>query len=128
MSSFTNLSILDSVPTARLFAVSNIDYTTGVAAWTYAAGGSYDASVLLSMSVKPPSAKSSRTRIRARVSIPIMDPVFTTKKIDELIGEVSFSIPKTSTLLQRKDLRAYVGNLFGATILQVAIDSNEGIY
>jgi len=128
MTAFSNLAINDSVPTSRIFAVSNIDYASGVATWLYA-GASYDASTILSMSVKPPSAKSTRTRIRVRLQVPIMDPVFTTKKIDELIGEVTFSIPKTSTALQRADLKAFLGNFFGGSYpLQNAVISSEGVY
>lgn len=127
MTQFVDVTISDSVPTGRLFAVSNIDYSTTVATWLWA-GASFDASTALTFSLKPPSARSTRTKIRARVVIPIMDPVLTTKKIDEVIGEVTFSIPKISTLLQRQNCRAFIGNFLANATMTNAVDFNQGVY
>lgn len=112
---------------AQTFAVNGVSYQTGVTTWLRP-GASFDAAIPLTFSIKLPDSKSTRTRIKAQIKIPIMDPVLTTKKIDELIGEITFSIPKTATLVQRQDLRTYLCNFQLNDVIINAVEQNQGAY
>lgn len=127
MTQFVDLTVTDSASVARIFKVSTIDYSSGVATWL-GSGASYDAQPPITFNIKTPSARSNRTRVRARIVIPIMDPVLTTKKVDEVIGEVTFNIPKTATLLQRQDLRVLLRNLLLDNIMINAVETSQGVY
>lgn len=127
MTQLIDLSIQDGAAAAQTFVVQNVDYATGVATWGTAAA-SFDASTIISFSLKPPSKSSTRVRVRARVIIPIMDPVITTKKVDEVIAEITFSMPKTSTATQRLNLRAYARNLLSDNVIINAVNSFQGVY
>lgn len=127
MTQFNTVTLSDYAGANVEFTPGNINYQNGVATWL-SAGASFDASKVLSHSIKIPDAKSTRTRTRSRITIPIMDPVVTTKKVDELIVDVSFSIPKTSTLDQRRDLRSLMAAFFTTFPFTASIDSNQGVY
>lgn len=109
------------------FSAGTIDYNTSVATWFHQ-GASYDASEVMSFSLKVPTSKSSRSRIRAKITVPIMDAVNTTKKVDELIIDCNLSFPKTSTLAQRRDALAYFKSYMATTIMTQAVEANSGVY
>lgn len=127
MTQLADLTIADGAAANQTFVVSGVNYQTNVATWLKA-GASFDASIPMTFSIKIPSAKTTRTRIRVRVSIPIMDPVYTTKKIDELYADISFSIPKTATAAQKADIRAYARNMLSDNVVINAVNSNQGVY
>lgn len=127
MTQLADLVISDGSATNRTFVVQNVDYQTGVATWGLA-GASFDASTIASFSIKPPSKTSSRTRIRCRITIPIMDPVLTTKKVDEVIGDVTFNIPKIANSNTRLDIRAFTRNFLSDNVVINACNSFQGVY
>lgn len=127
MTQLADLVIVDYAAANQTFVVQNVDYATGVATWGLA-GASYDASTLATFSLKIPSRASTRTRIKARIVIPIMDPVMTTKKIDECIAEVSFSLPKTATSVQRQNSRAFIRNFLSDNVIVNAVNTSQGVY
>jgi len=127
MTQLADLIVVDGSAANQTFFVQNVDYTTGVASWATTAA-SFDAARVISFSLRPPSKTSNRVRIRAKVVIPIMDPVLTTKKIDELVGEISFSIPKTAASLARGDLRAFVRNFLSDNVVINAVNTFQGVY
>lgn len=127
MTAFAALTLPDSAAVSKTFNVGNINYQTNLATWVLS-GASYDASTLLSLSFRTPSAQSTRAKTRARLVIPIMDPVVTTRKLDELIIEVSTSIPKTATLTQRQDLRVFMEKFMSNASFYGTIDSFQGVF
>lgn len=127
MTQFVSLILPDSTPTDKTFAVGSINYGQNLATWILS-GASFDASTFLSLSFKPASSNVARTKVRARLVLPIMDAVNTTKKVDEIILEISASIPKTATLQQRKDARVFLRGLQSQSVWTNAIDSFEGVY
>lgn len=127
MTQFTTVSLPDAATVSKNFTPGHINYGQNLATW-YLAGSSYDANSVLSLSFKPASSSVSRTKVRSRLTIPIMDPVVTTKKIDEIIIEVSASIPKTATLTQRQDARVYLRNFQSNDAWVKAIDNFEGVF
>lgn len=127
MTAFATLQLKNDAATEVSFTVEGINYQTNVAAWTNA-GVSYDASRRATFSMLAPTARSTRARIRLKVAIPIMDPVLTTKKIDELIANVELVLPKSSTLADRKDLRAFIADFLTDAVVTNAVNNFESVY
>lgn len=127
MTNFATVTLPNAATVNKDFVVGNINYQTGVATWNNL-GASFDGNTVLSLAVKPASAASSRVKVRARLVIPIMDPVLTTKKVDENIMEVTVSVPKTATLSQRQDLRVLLRNFQLNDAFIKAVDNFEGVY
>lgn len=69
-------------------------------------GASYDARPVLTLLTTYPKTGSTRLRQRWKISIPVMDTIDTTKKVDELIFTCEVSLPKNSVLATRNDLFA----------------------
>lgn len=127
MTQFTTVTLPDSATVNKNFTPGNINYGQNLATW-YLAGPSFDAASVLSLSFKPASSTVSRSKVRARLTIPIMDPVLTTKKVDEVIMEITASIPKTATLQQRTDARVFMRGFQSNNAWMSAIDSFEGVF
>jgi len=127
MTQFATVGINDSAAANVNFLTSNINYSTGVATWL-AAGASFDASRALTFSLALPTSKSTRSRIKVKVMIPIMDVTNALLKKDELLFTGEFVVPKTSTLLQRQDLLAFAKNFLANALVTNAVQSNESVY
>lgn len=127
MTQLATLSLKNQAATEVAFTVEGINYSTNVASWVNV-GASYDASKRATFSLVPPTARSSRARVRVKVAVPIMDPVLVTKKVDELIVNVEFVLPKSSTLADRQDLRAYMADFLTDPVVVNAIQNFEGVY
>jgi len=127
MSQFTTLSLKNQAATEVDFANSRIDYTSGVATWI-AAGTSFDSRKKATFSLTIPTARSNRARVKAKVSIPIMDTVDTLRKVDELICNVEFVLPARSLKADRQDLRAHIADFLVDTVIVKAIEDFEGVY
>ncbi len=127
MSAFANLSLKNQAAVETVFAPANIDPSTKVAAWL-GAGVSLDSRNRASLSVILPSGSGTRVKIRGKVSIPVMDPVLTTQKVDESIATFEFSLPKNAVLGQRQDLRAFIADFLVDPTVIAAIENYESIY
>lgn len=127
MTQFVSFQLPNAATVNKDFAVGNINYQTGIATWNLV-GSSFDANYVLSLAFKPASAASSRIKVRAKLVIPIMDPVLTTKKVDECIAEVTISVPKIATLSQRQDLRVLLRNFQLNDAFVKSVDNFEGVY
>lgn len=127
MTQFATLQLKNDAATEVPFTVQGINYQTNVAAWVNA-GVSYDASKRVTFSMISPTSRSTRARLRLKVAIPIMDPVLTTRKTDELIANVELVLPKSSTLADRKDLRAYIADLLTDAVVTNAVNNFESVY
>jgi hypothetical protein len=127
MTQLATLSLKNQAGTEVAFAVNGVNYTNNVASWA-AAGASYDAKSVTSFSLTAPSAKSTRARVRLKLSIPIMDAVNPLLKVDESLVNIEFVLPKRSILLDRQNLRAYAADFLTDAIVVAAIENFEGVY
>lgn len=127
MSQFNTLQLKNQAGVEQSFTVSGIDYSTNVATWLLA-GASYDDSVKATFSLAQPTARSSRARVKLRLSIPIMDTVIPTRKVDEILASVELVLPKSSTLGARQDLRAYITDFLADTVVVKAVENYESVY
>lgn len=127
MPAFATLQLKDQSATERSFAPASINSATGVIGWLRD-GDSYDSRQSATLSVTLPKTNTSRVKIRGKVSIPVMDPVITDKKIDELIGSFEFSLPKNAVLVDRQDLRAYLADFLTDATIVSAVEDFESVY
>lgn len=127
MTAFASLSLLNNAAVAQSFAPSSID-REGVATWMTVSESSLDARRRASLSVRLPKNGSSVVRVKARVLIPIMDTIDTTKKIAEAYADVSFVLPKQATQTNRLDLRKYTAEIVSNAVMTAAVDTFEAIY
>lgn len=127
MTQFTTLNLKDDSASEVAFTVEGINYQTNVASWVNV-GSFYDESPRATFSLVPPTARASRARVRAKVTIPIMDSVSGAIKVDELIANVEFVLPKNSNLNQRKNLRAFLVDFVNDNVVINAIQNFESVY
>jgi len=127
MSQFTTLVLKDTAGTDVNFLNSRIDYASGVATWL-GVGSTFDGKTKVTFSMTLPSAKTTRARIKVKVAIPIMDPLDATKKVDEIVFNGEYVLPKNSINTSRQLLQAYVISLFGTSVLDRAVFAFEGVY
>lgn len=127
MSAFAVLQLKNHAATEVDFGPAKIDPSTGVVTWL-TAGASYDARSLATFSLQLPRVNATRVKIKAKVAIPIMDAVITTKKVDELIANVELSIPKEALLADRRNLRAYITDFLVDTVMVKALEDFENVY
>lgn len=109
------------------FLVGGINYTNNVATWN-ADGSSYDARPTATFSLTLPTARTTRVRVKGKISIPVMDVVNPLMKRDELIANVEFVLPKSAGLADRQDLRSYLASLVTSTVISDAIDKYESVF
>lgn len=127
MSQLATLQLKNQAGVEVNFAVNGVNYTNNVASWS-AAGASYDAKTIATFSLVPPTTKSTRARLRLKVTVPIMDAVQTTLKVDELIANVELVLPKTSVLADRQNLRAFIADFLTDAVVVAAVENFEGVY
>lgn len=127
MTQFATIQLKNDAGTENSFTVQGINYTNGVANWSLA-GGSFDASRSVTFSLQQPTAKSTRARVKIKVAIPIMDVVNPLRKVDEIIFNGEFVLPKQSSLADRKDLRAYVADYITDAVVVNAVNNFESVY
>jgi hypothetical protein len=126
MSAFAALNLLNNAAVEQTFTPARID-ASGVALWK----GSetvFDAKKSASLLVKLPANGGTKTRVSGKVTIPVMDPLDSTKKIDELIGSFEFSLPKSASETARLDLRAYVKDFINDAVVTDAVQNQNSIY
>lgn len=127
MTNFATLQLKNDAGTEVDFLVGNINYTNGVATWN-ATAASYDARRLATFSLALPTARSTRARVKAKVSIPIMDVVNPLLKVDEILCNIEFVIPKQASLADRKDIRAFTEDFISDEVIKNAIEKLESVY
>jgi hypothetical protein len=127
MTQFASLTLKDKDAADVVFAANAINYQTGVANWRNA-GTSFDVSPSVTFSMSLPTAKSTRFRVKGKVVVPVPDLVQTSVKIDEIIMNLDFSIPKSATLAQRSNALAFVQTYLTNTIMSAAVSSLNGVY
>jgi hypothetical protein len=127
MTQFQTLTVKDSLAADVNFNATVINYVNGVATWR-TTGTNFDTSAAITFSMSLPTAKSTRTRIKEKVVIPVVNVLDATKKDDEIIVNIEFIIPKSATLLQRQNARAFASNLLAGAVTSNATDNLAGVY
>jgi len=127
MSAFAVLTLKDNSAANVTFNPLTIDSSTGVATWA-TADAIYDAKKFVTWSSRTPSSKSSKARLKLKVTIPIMDVVDTTKKVDEAICSIEIAVPRNQALTPRLDLKAFADTLLQNAIVTAFMTTYEGIY
>jgi len=127
MTQFAAVALADKDAATVSFAANAINYQTGVANWRVA-GTSFDVSPSLTFSMSLPTAKSSRFRVKGKVTNPIPDAVQPSLKVDEIIINFDFSIPKSSTLAQRQNALAYMKSFLASTVIDSASTTLNGVF
>lgn len=127
MSAFASLSLKNQAAVEVVYSPADIDPVSGVARWL-GAGAVYDARTQVTLSLSYPKGNGSKVRVRGKISVPVMDTVDTTKKVDENIATFEFSLSKKSPLLVRQDLRAALADFCIDTVVVKAIEDFENIY
>jgi hypothetical protein len=127
MPALAALSLKNQAGTEVVYSPGGINAATNVVTYI-GAGASYDARTQVSFSVVLPRGNATRVRIRGKISVPIMDPVDTTKRVDECIGDFEFSLPKRAALLDRQNLRASLADFLTDATVVAAVENYESVY
>lgn len=127
MSAFATLNLKNQAGTEVAFAPAQIDPSTKIARWL-ASGSSYDAKPSAQIVVDLPKNGSTRIKVKGKVSIPVMDPIDASKRIDENLCAFEFSLSKTSVLLDRQNLRAHIADFLTDAVVVAAIEQFEAVY
>lgn len=125
MPAFAVMTLQDQTPANVTFNPQSIE--ANVARWIDAQSV-FDAKKSVTHSVSAPKGGSAVSRVRQRVTVPIMDAVDTTKKIGEIIVNVDAVIPKVSSEAQRLLALALVKTLLAHANTTAAYQSIEGVY
>jgi hypothetical protein len=125
MPAFSTLQLKNQAGTETSFSPTTIDPSTKVATWL-GAGATLDARSQATHSVLLPTGKGTRVRIKQKVTVPVLD--VDGVKVDELICNVEFSLPKNSALADRQNIRAYMADFLADPTVVAAIENFESVY
>lgn len=126
MSAFAALVLKNAAAVDVTFNPSSID-AAGVATWVTNASV-FDAKERVTMSVSLAKNGSTVSRIKQKVTIPIMDTVDTSLKLAEAYATIEVVIPKSSTSTHRLDLRKHCSTLLDHAVSTAAFTDLESIY
>lgn len=126
MSAFATLTLANATPTNHDFLPIGID-AGNIAKWQKSESV-FDARPAVTFSVTHPKAGGQVVRIKAKVTLPIMDTTDTSLKLGECIANVEYVLPKRATSTQRLDLNAYTKSLLAHASMTAAVTNLEGIY
>lgn len=126
MSAFAAVTLQNNAAANVVFNPAAID-SSGVARWM-TNDSVFDAKKLVTMSVTLPKNGSSVTRIKQKVSVPIMDTVDTNLKVADAYVTIEAVIPKLASETIRLDLRKYADTLLQNAISTAAYQNLEAIY
>lgn len=127
MPAFADLTLPDNAGVDQTFKPNRID-SNGVASWMTVTEASLDARRTVTSSVSMPKNGSPVARVKQRVTIPVMDPVDTSKKIADAYVNVEFVLPKLASGTVRLDLRKFADKLIESAVTTAAIDNFESVY
>lgn len=129
MSAFATLNLKNQAGTETAFLPTTVERNNSVNVANWAVTGSvYDARHKASASLQLPSAKSTRAKIKLKVTVPLMSVLDANIKTDESIINIDFSIPKSAPLLDRQNLRAYAADLLIDAMVIAMVENFEGVY
>lgn len=126
MTAFAAITLQNNAAANVVFTPSQID-KDGVATW-FAPGAVLDARPKATLKVTNPKAGSNVARVSARITVPVMDTVDTTKKVGDVIGTVEFVMPKQATETHRLDIRKLLDKMLLDATMTAAVQNIESIY
>lgn len=91
------------------------------ATWRNVAAATYELGESLTLSVRQSSAKNNRVICRLRV--PLSDAATPSVVKDIATCEISITMPRTSSLADRQNVRSYLNSIMGLTSMQQAIEN-----
>jgi len=130
------LNDAQATPVAHSFAPVTID-AQGVARFADRSGGIALGFPVLSMSLRNPTRDSRNYKLTARVVVPTLEvtsPSTSTgiqpapTKAYDCLANIEIILPERSTLQERKNVQAYVKNLFSNAAFTAMVESFETIY
>ncbi len=127
MPAFAALQLKNQAATEITYTPADIDPSNGVARWL-GAGSVYDARAQVTASITYPKSSGTKVRVKGKISVPLMDTVDTTKKVDEAIASFEIAVPKGMALLSRQDLRAALADFLVDTVVVKAVEDFESVY
>lgn len=139
MAAIAPVALLDgqSTPVSHTFAPVTIDQN-GVAKWADRSTGISVGFPTISYSLKNPNQGSRAYKIAAKVVLPVLEQTSPSTATGiqpaptvayNLIANVELVLPERSTLLDRKNLIAYVRNyLANATVITAGVENYEAVY
>jgi hypothetical protein len=133
MSAQSSLVLNDgqSTPVAKTFSARGADMQLAV--WKDIASGISIGFPTVTLSNKERNGSNGTYRVEARVTLPVLETISgdaggytpSPKVAYTMLGKVELISPNRATVQNRKDLRAFVANLMGNTILVEAfVDYN----
>lgn len=129
MSLYAPVSLKNQAATAVAFLPTTVERNANINVANWAVAGTvYDARHKLSASLQLPSARSTRAKVKLKLTIPLMDTVNPAIKRDESIINIDFSMPKSAALLDRQNLRAYAADLLTNAMVTAMVEGFEGVY
>lgn len=126
MPAFAATTLKDSADADVAFIPTTID-SNGVAL-SMTDSASFDACHRLSTSTTLPKSGGTVIRTKQKVVIPVMDAVDTSKKLNEIIVNIEYVMPKNSPVKLRKDAAAYVSTLAKHAVTINAVENFESQY
>lgn len=126
MSAFAAVTLQNNAAANVVFNPASID-SAGVAKWM-TADSVFDAKKLLTMSVTLPKNGSTVTRIKQKVTVPIMDTVDANLKVADAYVTIEAVLPKLASETIRLDLRKYADTLLQNAISTAGYQNLESIY
>jgi hypothetical protein len=127
MSAFTTVTITNYAVANVVFSPAKID-SKGLAKWMAPATVVFDDKPALTLLVREPQNGSSVARVSGKITVPVMDTVDTTKKIGDTIASFEFTLPKQSTLTQRRDAKALLVSLLANAAITDAVENLASVY
>lgn len=138
MAAIAALTLADgkTPPVNHTFSPDNID-ATGVAKYKDRSGGIALGYPTVSLGIRPPTKGSRLYRVTVKIATPILEvtspststgiqPAPTLAYTPLFTGE--FVLSERSTLAERKDLLAYVKNMFANAVITSAVHDFESVY
>lgn len=124
------LADAETVPVNHTFGPDKID-SNNVAFYENRVSGIVKKYETLSISNQKSKVAGGVRKVRVRIDLPYFDTVDTMLKLGSVGADLTFLLPDTSTLQQRKNCRVMLANLIGSGAnngLQAAVDTGESVY
>lgn len=127
MPAIASLAINDSVPVAHTFAPVTTDGTT--AKWADRSPTIPAGFRTITEEVSPPSGNRTTSKIQMGFYVPV---VATVNSVDTVVrfssAQLTLNIHPEATLLERKDLLAYIANFIANATVKTSVENIEPFY
>lgn len=127
MPAIATQSLSDSVPVARDYLPAGVN-PLGVASFVDrdTNGNVFAGNSFLTISSVPPSKNLRNTKVRARLTLPILTSTFEVDFV--LAADVTFTLPDRCTVVQRQDLLAMFNSFSAGALATAMVEELDVIY